>query len=145
VESALTWISQNKESSSPLPPDIGGASFDVSISTTCGRASPHARGARPATALTAAADSDREWDTLVPMGQSVLSLDDSKSARVILSRMLEKYDIEVDMAESADSIDIEARRPMPIFMDHLMPAWTVCRPLQAIKSNPQTAMIPIMM
>src|SRR5271156_1129303 len=47
-----------------------------------------------------------------------LVVDDSKSARVILSRMLEKYDIEVDMAESAE---------------------------QAIKGNPQTAMIPIMM
>ena len=31
-----------------------------------------------------------------------LVVDDSKSARVILSRMLEKYDIEVDMAESAE-------------------------------------------
>jgi hypothetical protein len=32
-----------------------------------------------------------------------LVVDDSKSARVILSRMLEKYDIEVDMAESAEN------------------------------------------
>jgi len=31
-----------------------------------------------------------------------LVVDDSKSARVILSRMLEKYDIEVDMSESAE-------------------------------------------
>jgi CheY-like chemotaxis protein len=37
------------------------------------------------------------------MGQKrALVVDDSKSARVILSRMLEKYDIEVDMAESAE-------------------------------------------
>jgi CheY-like chemotaxis protein len=32
-----------------------------------------------------------------------LVVDDSKSARVVLSRMLEKYGIDVDSAESAES------------------------------------------
>jgi CheY-like chemotaxis protein len=76
-----------------------------------------------------------------------LVVDDSKSARVILSRMLEKYDIEVDMAESAEqAIDYLTRhRPDAIFMDHLMPGMDGLQAVQVIKSNPQTAMIPIMM
>ncbi|MGO9512533.1 MAG: response regulator [Steroidobacteraceae bacterium] len=74
-------------------------------------------------------------------------MDDSKSARVILSRMLEKYDIEVDMAESAEqAIEyLKHDRPDAIFMDHLMPGMDGLQAVQAIKSNPQTAMIPIMM
>jgi CheY-like chemotaxis protein len=76
-----------------------------------------------------------------------LVVDDSKSARVILSRMLEKYDIEVDMAEAAEqAIDyLKNNRPDAIFMDHLMPGMDGLQAVQAIKSNPQTAMIPIMM
>ena len=76
-----------------------------------------------------------------------LVVDDSKSARVILSRMLEKYDIGVDTAESAEqAIEyLQHNRPDAIFMDHLMPGMDGLQAVQAIKSNPQTAMIPIMM
>lgn len=76
-----------------------------------------------------------------------LVVDDSKSARVILSRMLEKYDIEVDMAEAAEeAIEyLKSNRPDAIFMDHLMPGMDGLQAVQAIKGNPQTAMIPIMM
>jgi CheY-like chemotaxis protein len=82
------------------------------------------------------------------MGQKrALVVDDSKSARVILSRMLEKYDIEVDMAESAEqAIEyLKHDRPDAIFMDHLMPGMDGLQAVQAIKGNPQTATIPIMM
>jgi CheY-like chemotaxis protein len=82
------------------------------------------------------------------MGQKrALVVDDSKSARVILSRMLEKYDIEVDMAESAEqAIEyLKHERPDAIFMDHLMPGMDGLQAVQAIKGNPQTATIPIMM
>src|SRR6202522_871628 len=82
------------------------------------------------------------------MGQKrALVVDDSKSPRVILSRMLEKYDIEVDMAESAEqAIEyLKHDRPDAIFMDHLMPGMDGLQAVQAIKGNPQTAMIPIMM
>src|SRR5579871_6626068 len=79
--------------------------------------------------------------------KSALVVDDSKSARVILSRMLEKYDIEVNMAESAEqAIEyLKGNRPDAIFMDHLMPGMDGLQAVKAIKGNPQTAMIPIMM
>ncbi len=61
--------------------------------------------------------------------------------------MLEKYDIEVDMAESAEqAIEyLKHGRPDAIFMDHLMPGMDGLQAVKAIKSNPQTATIPIMM
>jgi CheY-like chemotaxis protein len=79
--------------------------------------------------------------------KSALVVDDSKSARVILSRMLEKYDIDVDLAESAEqAIEyLKGNRPDAIFMDHLMPGMDGLQAVKAIKGNPQTAMIPIMM
>src|ERR1700723_4202656 len=82
------------------------------------------------------------------MGQKrALVVDDSKSARVILSRMLEKYDIEVDMAESAEqAIEyLKHGRPDAIFMDHLMPGMDGLQAVQHIKNDPLTATIPIMM
>lgn len=76
-----------------------------------------------------------------------LIVDDSKSARIILSRMLEKYDIEVDMSESAEQAIqyLQQHRPDAIFMDHLMPGMDGLQAVQTIKGNPQTATIPIMM
>src|SRR6267378_5463329 len=85
--------------------------------------------------------------TIAMARKRALVVDDSKSARVILSRMLEKYDIEVDMSESAEqAIEyLKHNRPDAIFMDHLMPGMDGLQAVQAIKGNPQTAMIPIMM
>ena len=81
------------------------------------------------------------------LGKRALIVDDSKSARIVLSRMLQKYSIEVDTAESAQSaIDyLVHHRPDVIFMDHLMPGMDGFQAVQAIKNNPRTATIPIMM
>lgn len=76
-----------------------------------------------------------------------LVVDDSKSARVVLSRMLEKYGIAVDTADSAESALEYLRRDRPdvVFMDHLMPGMDGLQAVKAIKADPATAMIPIMM
>ncbi len=76
-----------------------------------------------------------------------LIVDDSRSARVILSRMLEAYDLQVDAAESAEQAleYLRQNRPDVVFMDHLMPGMDGFQAIQAIKSNPDTATIPVMM
>ena len=80
-------------------------------------------------------------------GKRALIVDDSLSARVVLSRMLQKYGLEVDTAESAESAlkYLAQQRPDVIFMDHLMPGMDGFQAVQAIKNNPRTATIPIMM
>jgi CheY-like chemotaxis protein len=76
-----------------------------------------------------------------------LIVDDSKSARLFLARMLEKYEIDVDSADTAESAIeyLATHRPDVIFMDHLMPGMDGFQAVQAIKNNPLTATIPIMM
>src|SRR5580704_18115625 len=76
-----------------------------------------------------------------------LVVDDSRSARAFLTRVLERYDLKVDGAESAEqAIDyLTHQQPDVIFMDHLMPGMDGFQAVQAIKNNPRTATIPIMM
>ena len=76
-----------------------------------------------------------------------LIVDDSKSARVFLARALEKYDIDVDAADSAEAAIayLSSNRPDVIFMDHLMPGMDGLQAVQAIKNDARTATIPIMM
>ncbi len=80
-------------------------------------------------------------------GKRALIVDDSRSARVILSRMLEQHGMAVDTAESAEqALDyLQQQRPDVIFMDHLMPGMDGFQAVQAIKSDAQTATIPLMM
>ena len=76
-----------------------------------------------------------------------LIVDDSRSARLFLARMLERYEIDVDSAETAEAAIeyLASHRPDVIFMDHLMPGMDGFQAVQAIKNNPRTATIPIMM
>jgi len=76
-----------------------------------------------------------------------LVVDDSKSARVVLSRMLEKYGIDVDSADSAESAleYLQDHHPDVIFMDHLMPGMDGLQAVRQIKANSERAAIPIMM
>jgi CheY-like chemotaxis protein len=76
-----------------------------------------------------------------------LIVDDSKSARLFLARVLQDFEIDVDSAESAEAaIDyLSNNRPDVIFMDHQMPGMDGLQAVQAIKNDPRTATIPIMM
>ncbi|HXW09840.1 MAG TPA: response regulator [Steroidobacteraceae bacterium] len=80
-------------------------------------------------------------------GKRALIVDDSRSARVILSRMLEQHGMTVDTAESAEQAleYLQRTRPDVIFMDHLMPGMDGFQAVQAIKADPLTATIPLMM
>ena len=81
------------------------------------------------------------------MSKTALIVDDSASARVVLSRILSEHALDVDTAESAEqALDyLLSQRPDVIFMDHLMPGMDGFQAVQAIKANPDTATIPIMM
>ena len=65
----------------------------------------------------------------------------------MLQRVLETHDLEVDSAESAEDalIYLGENRPDVIFMDHEMPGMDGLQAVSAIKNNPATASIPIMM
>ncbi|MFD2230575.1 response regulator [Alkalimarinus sediminis] len=80
--------------------------------------------------------------------KSALLVDDSKVARFALSKLLEKIDLNVSMAGSAEeALDYLSSHDNPdvIFMDHLMPGMNGVEATKAIKSNPDTAAIPIIM
>jgi len=79
--------------------------------------------------------------------KSALVVDDSRSARFVLKRMLEELKLEVDTVESAaDALDYLAHNDTDIiFMDHMMPGMDGFEAVKRIKENPQTAIIPIMM
>jgi CheY-like chemotaxis protein len=76
-----------------------------------------------------------------------LIVDDSKSARFALKRMLDALNFEVDTVESAnDALNyLEHHQPDVIFMDHMMPGMDGFEAVKRIKGNPQTVVIPIMM
>jgi hypothetical protein len=76
-----------------------------------------------------------------------LVVDDSRSARAFLTRLLDKYGLEVHPAESAEAAIayLTTTQPDVIFMDHLMPGMDGFQAVQAIKANPMTASIPIVM
>jgi CheY-like chemotaxis protein len=80
--------------------------------------------------------------------KNALLVDDSKVARFALSKLLESRDMEVNMAGSAEeALDYLStnNRPDVIFMDHLMPGMNGVEATKAIKGNPETAGIPIIM
>jgi CheY-like chemotaxis protein len=81
------------------------------------------------------------------MSKRALIVDDSRSARVILTRMLEGYGLGVDASESAEHAleHLKQSRPDVIFMDHLMPGMDGFQAIAAIKGNPDTSMIPVVM
>jgi CheY-like chemotaxis protein len=81
------------------------------------------------------------------VSKTALIVDDSRSARVVLKKMLQTHELIVDTAESAEEelIYLNDNCPDVIFMDHLMPGMDGFEAVSAIKNNPHTATIPIMM
>lgn len=77
----------------------------------------------------------------------VLVVDDSRSARMVLAKMLQSRDITADLAESADEAlaYLTDHRPDAIFMDHMMRGIDGLQATRMIKDNPATATIPVAM
>ncbi|MBC6905597.1 response regulator [Saccharophagus sp. K07] len=77
----------------------------------------------------------------------VLIVDDSKTAQARLRKMLERFDLEVDTVMSAEEAlgYLSYRQPAVIFLDHHMEGMDGLEALKIIKSNPGTALIPVIM
>lgn len=76
-----------------------------------------------------------------------LVVDDSRSARVSLKLLLEKYNMAVHFAESGEeAIEfLKSHVVDVIFMDHTMPGMDGFEAMSVIKADPRTATIPVMM
>ncbi|OUS37140.1 hypothetical protein A9R00_11165, partial [Oleispira antarctica] len=79
--------------------------------------------------------------------KNALIVDDSRSARIMLQRLLEKMNVVSLAVESAEeAIEyLEDKRPDVIFMDHMMPGMDGLEATQTIKNNPKTESIPTIM
>jgi len=77
----------------------------------------------------------------------ILLVDDSKSARFALRKMLENNGYQVDMAANAQEAFsyLSTQQPDVIFMDHLMPGMDGFEATRMIKNKPETANIPVVM
>ncbi len=76
-----------------------------------------------------------------------LLVDDSKSARFALRKLLERNGLRVDIAENAEQAlgFLNDHHPDVIFMDHLMPGMDGFEAVKIIKNQPNTASIPVVM
>jgi CheY-like chemotaxis protein len=79
--------------------------------------------------------------------KTALIVDDSRLARAVLGRVLAEHGIKADEVESAEAAleYLKERRPDVVFLDHAMPGMDGLEALEAIKANPMTATIPVMM
>jgi len=84
----------------------------------------------------------------------VLVVDDSKSARLMLRKMLQGFGLVVDTADSAEEAlnylqealnYLHGQRPDAIFMDHTMPGLDGLAAVRQIKRDPVLAVIPVTM
>jgi CheY-like chemotaxis protein len=77
----------------------------------------------------------------------VLVVDDSKSARFMLRKILGKINLTADLAESGEEAleYLSNNQPDAIFMDHMMPGLNGLETVKKIKNDSQLASIPIVM
>ncbi|MEH6556409.1 MAG: response regulator [Oceanicoccus sp.] len=76
-----------------------------------------------------------------------LIVDDSKTARIMLRKMLDKLHIPVATVESGEEAleYLQTNHPDVIFMDHMMPGMDGFAVVKAIKADPSVSSIPIVM
>lgn len=86
-------------------------------------------------------------ETIIMEIQKALIVDDSRTAQVKLQRLLRPYPLEIVKADSAEEalLYLESQNPDVIFMDHSMPGMDGLEALKIIRSNPETAAIPVIM
>ncbi|MBI5041735.1 MAG: response regulator [Gammaproteobacteria bacterium] len=79
--------------------------------------------------------------------QTALVVDDSRSARYILQRLLERQHIHVEGVDSAEEALAYLRevRPDVVFMDDMLPGMDGQEAIERLAANPVTANIPIVM
>lgn len=79
--------------------------------------------------------------------KTALIVDDSRVARAVLRKTLVDYGIGVDELPSAEAAIeyLKFDRPDVIFLDHMLPGMDGFDALEALKANPGTATIPVMM
>lgn len=77
----------------------------------------------------------------------VLVVDDSKSARLMLRKMLQGFGLTVDTVESGEEAlnYLRSQRPDAVFMDHTMPGIDGLTAVRRIRADPETAAIPVAM
>ncbi len=77
----------------------------------------------------------------------ILVVDDSKSARLMLRKMLQGFNLTVDTVDSAEeALDyLRGRQPDAIFMDHTMPGMDGLAAVRRIRGDPANDWIPIAM
>ncbi|RMF16934.1 MAG: response regulator [Gammaproteobacteria bacterium] len=89
----------------------------------------------------------REAAGEVIMSRTALIVDDSATARHMLARVLKGLDFQCLFAQSGqEALDqLKFEQPDIIFLDHLMPGLNGFQTLEAIKHEPRTADIPVVM
>ena len=79
--------------------------------------------------------------------KKALVVDDSRLARIALAKLLQKMNVECDMAGSGqEAIEyLHSNKPDVIFMDFMMTEMDGYQATQKICSNPESAMFPVVM
>jgi CheY-like chemotaxis protein len=81
------------------------------------------------------------------MSKKVLTVDDSKAVRMILSRHLKQFGVEIVEAENGAVGLLRAKETMPnlILLDYNMPVMDGYSTLECLKKDPATKNIPVIM
>jgi CheY-like chemotaxis protein len=81
------------------------------------------------------------------LAKKVLLVDDSKSARIVLSRLLQKCEFDVDMVNSGEEAleYLVEGRPDAIFIDYMMDGMDGLEAIGRFKKDPAISSIPVVM